>query len=69
MVIPTFALTVQDACKATGLGRTTLYSLIADGKLDARKSGARTLIMADSVQRFVNELEPALIGVTQRRKG
>ena len=65
MVITAISLTVQDACLATGLGRTTLYSLIAAGKLDARKSGSRTLVLADSLKRYVSTLAPAVIGIPQ----
>lgn len=57
------ALSVKDACKAIGCGRTTLYSLIASGKIEARALGGRTVIPADSLQGFVAALPPAPIRV------
>ncbi len=58
----TLSFTILDAAKVTGLGRTTLYNLIASGKLEARKSGARTLIMAESLVAYIGSLERAHIG-------
>ena len=51
-----FAYTVRDACKATGLGRTTIYGLIAAGRVRAMKAGTRTLIEAESVRRYLASL-------------
>ena len=62
MTLSPLTLTVQDACRSTGLGRTTIYALIAEGKLDACKAGARTLIRADSLERYIGGLRPATIG-------
>ncbi len=50
------AYTVQDACKAAGLGRTTLYELIAAGRVRAMKAGTRTLIEADSLRSYLASL-------------
>lgn len=58
-----FAFNVKDACKAIGCGRTTLYSLIAIGKIEARALGGRTVIPAASLQGFVDALPPAPIRV------
>lgn len=49
-------LTVADACRRYGFGKTTLYELIATKKVDAVKLGARTLILADSVERHIESL-------------
>jgi excisionase family DNA binding protein len=38
------AYRVNDFCRVSGLGRTTVYSLIAEGKLAAIKIGGRRLI-------------------------
>lgn len=43
-------LTVQAFCQSTGLGRTTCYNLIKQGKLSAIKVGRRTLITAASIE-------------------
>src|SRR4051812_49324760 len=39
------ALTIANATKVSGLGRSTLYEAIGAGKLEARKAGNRTLIL------------------------
>ncbi|WP_418889417.1 helix-turn-helix domain-containing protein [Parasphingorhabdus flavimaris] len=41
------------------VSRTTVFNLIREGKLKAVKLGHRTLIMADELERFVNQLEAA----------
>ena len=55
------AFSVKDACRAVGCGRTTLYSLISSGKIEARALGGRTIIPAESLQRFMASLPPAPI--------
>ena len=50
------AYTVPAACKATGVGRTTLYGLIAAGRVRAMKAGSRTLIEAESIRRYLASL-------------
>lgn len=47
------AYSVADACKVSSLGKTRLYSLIAEGRLEARKIGKRTLIPAASLRRLI----------------
>jgi excisionase family DNA binding protein len=44
-----------------GISHATCYRLIAAGKLDARKLGAKTLITADSIERLLTELPPAQV--------
>jgi excisionase family DNA binding protein len=48
------AYSINDACKAIGLGRTYLYQMISDGRLEVRKVGKRTLIPASSLRRLIN---------------
>ncbi|WP_298283649.1 hypothetical protein [Acidocella sp.] len=57
-----FALTVENAVKASGLARSRIYLLLGEGKLEAKKAGKRTLIMADSLRRYLESLPPAEIG-------
>lgn len=45
--------TIKEACAMTGLGRTTLYSRIADGSLDAVSIGRRRLVKVDSLRKLV----------------
>ncbi len=47
------AISINDTAKALGLGRTSIYAMIADGRLEAFKLGRRTLIRADSIKRLV----------------
>jgi excisionase family DNA binding protein len=49
----TVTLTIQRAKEVSGLGRTTLYKQISDGKLDVVKVGRRTLIKVDSLRRLL----------------
>ena len=50
------AYTIRNAGWASGLSRSRLYELIAAGKIEARKEGRRTLIMAASLQRYLDSL-------------
>lgn len=43
---------INDACRAAGLGRTSIYKLIADGKLKVVKMAGRTLIVGDSLRAY-----------------
>jgi excisionase family DNA binding protein len=38
------AVSINDAAKVLGLGRTSIYSMIADGRLVAFKLGRRRLV-------------------------
>jgi excisionase family DNA binding protein len=51
-----YSLTVAEACRRYGIGRTTIYALIGAKHISARKLGARTLIIADSVERYLASL-------------
>jgi excisionase family DNA binding protein len=46
----------REASKAIGVGLTRLYALIAEGKIEARRCGRRTLIPADSLRQFITAL-------------
>lgn len=48
------AYSVSEACKVSSIGRTYLYQLINEGRLEVRKIGKRTLITARSL-RFLIE--------------
>ncbi len=49
-------MTVAEVVKHYGIGRTKLYELIAENKIEAVKLGTRTLIVVDSVNRFIASL-------------
>lgn len=47
------AYSIKEASRATSLGRTRLYQLIAAGRLEAVKIGSRTLIPADALHKLL----------------
>jgi excisionase family DNA binding protein len=47
------AYSVDEACKVSSLGRTYIYQLINEGRLQARKIGKRTLIPAESLHDLI----------------
>ncbi len=51
------SLSIEEACAATGLGRTKLYELINSGQLRARKIGKRTIILKDDLDAFLSGLQ------------
>lgn len=50
---------IGGACARLGISRSTLFNLLRDGKLVARKLGRRTLIRASDIDAFVQRLERA----------
>jgi excisionase family DNA binding protein len=48
-------LSVQETCSTLGLSRTTLYELIAEGRLKRIKIGRRALITVDSINRLLTQ--------------
>lgn len=50
---PKLAFTITEACHAVGIGRTKLYALIGEGRLETRKIGSRTVIPAESLRALV----------------
>lgn len=50
---PKLAYSIKEAVEATSIGRTTLYSHIAEGRLRTVRIGGRTLIPADSLHAFL----------------
>ena len=47
--IPKLAYSIREACEASSLGKTTIYSLIAAGRLRTIRIGGRTIIPAESL--------------------
>ena len=45
--------TIDDARRVTGLGRSSIYKLMAEGHLAKVKVGRRTLIGADSLRQLI----------------
>ena len=49
---------INQGCESTSLGRTKIYSLIAEGKLKVVRIGGRTLILAESLHDLVSGRAP-----------
>lgn len=47
------AYSINDTARALSVGRTSIYVMIADGRLDAFKLGRRTLVKGESIRRLV----------------
>ena len=47
------AYSINETAKALSLGRTSIYALISDGRLEAFKLGRRTLVRAELIRRLV----------------
>lgn len=48
------AYSVAEACRVSSIGKTSLYALIAEGRLEVRKIGKRTLIPAASLRALID---------------
>lgn len=51
-----YSLTIAEACGRYGFKRTKCYELIGAKKIAAKKLGTRTLIIAESVERYLASL-------------
>jgi excisionase family DNA binding protein len=49
-------LTVKQAAGMLNLGRSTVYQLIADGRLDVVHIGRSTRVPIDAITKFISEL-------------
>jgi hypothetical protein len=52
------AHTIPEAVRASGISRSALYLAIGRGALQARKCGARTLILDSDLRRLLRKLPP-----------
>jgi hypothetical protein len=50
------AYRIPEVCRATGLGRTTIYEAIKSGALVARKWGRCTVVLPDDAAAFLRNL-------------
>ena len=51
--LPKIAYSIAEACAVSSLGRSTLYTLMASGRLHARRVGGRRVILADSLHSLI----------------
>jgi len=52
--IEPISMRVNDACRYTGISRSTLYLLIAKGDVEIIKLGASTLVITESLRGYVD---------------
>ncbi len=52
-------LSIAEACEMVGVGKTTLYQLIKEGRIKKRKIGMRSIILRSDVKQFLLELSRA----------
>ena len=50
---PQITCSVAEAQRLTGLGKTTLYSLLAEQKITSTRIGTKRLIHVDSLRRLL----------------
>ena len=50
---PNLAYSINEACAATSLGRTSIYGYISSGRLRTVRVGGRIVIPADSLEALV----------------
>jgi hypothetical protein len=55
-VVTTIAYTIRGAVAASGFSRSRIYELIAQGEVEARKDGRKTLVMAASLAAYIGKL-------------
>jgi excisionase family DNA binding protein len=55
------AFRIDEAVRATGLSRSSLYVLIASGELPAVKAGGRRLILRADLQSYFQRLRSAAV--------
>ena len=53
MTLEVVAAPINDTARSLGIGRTKVYELISEGKLQTIKIGRRTLVKADSIRALV----------------
>lgn len=49
------AMRVPAACRYIGISRSTLYVLIAEGRVEIVKLGVSTLVITESLRRLIKE--------------
>ena len=55
---PKLAYSINEACKASSIGKTMIYALIKAGSLKAVHIGGRTIIPADSLHALIENGSP-----------
>lgn len=50
---------IDEACASLGFGKSKLWELIKDKKIEAKKDGGRTIILRSELQRYLENLPSA----------
>ncbi len=53
------AISINETAKALGIGRSSVYTLLKSGRLDAIKIGRRTLLTTESIKRLAQSRHTA----------
>ena len=48
------AYSINETARLLSMGRTSIYAMIADNRLETFKLGRRTLVRADSIRRLID---------------
>jgi excisionase family DNA binding protein len=51
-----YAYSIEEVTKLTGLGRSSIYEEIRDGRLRIRKAGRRSLVLPDDLKAWLASL-------------
>lgn len=54
LAIEPISMRMPDACRFTGISRSTLYLLIARGEVEVVKMGSSTLLLTESLRTLIN---------------
>ena len=68
-LIPKLGLSIDETCEASGLGRTSIYEAIGDGKLIAKKAGRRTIILPKDLKAYLESLPAAVFPSSEADPG
>ena len=53
---PVLAVSINEAVRISGVGRTSIYEAIGDGRVEAVKCGSKTLVLIESLRAFIASL-------------
>lgn len=56
--ITKLAYSVEEAALLANIGRDKVYSELRNGRLQAKKAGRRTIIPAEALRRYIDDLPP-----------
>lgn len=62
-----YGLTIAEAVRFSGIARTRLYMLASEGRIELKKCGWRTIVLADDLKRLLETLPAADIHLTPHR--